>query len=50
MLIRNPYMLIGYTRISTADQKLDMQRDAPTRAGSDKIFEEMKSGETGSKR
>ncbi|TIW61814.1 MAG: recombinase family protein [Mesorhizobium sp.] len=37
-------------RVSTADQNLDMQRDALTRAGCEKIFEEKKSGKAGSKR
>ena len=35
---------LGYARVSTQDQNLDMQRDALTLAGSDKIFEDMMSG------
>ena len=37
-------MLIGYARVSSSDQSLDLQRDALNRAGIDKMFEEKKSG------
>jgi DNA invertase Pin-like site-specific DNA recombinase len=33
-------MKIGYARISTDDQSLDLQRDALTRAGCDHVFED----------
>src|SRR3954447_8032608 len=37
-------MLVGYTRISTTDQTLDLQRDALTKAGCSKIFTDTASG------
>lgn len=37
-------MKIGYARVSTDDQKMDLQRDALTSAGCEKVFNDTDSG------
>ncbi len=37
-------MKLGYARVSTDDQNLDLQRDALKRAGCDRVYEEKASG------
>jgi DNA invertase Pin-like site-specific DNA recombinase len=39
-------MLIGFARVSTQDQTLDLQTDALTRAGCEKLFTDTMSGAT----
>jgi len=43
-------MLVGYARVSTPDQKLDLQRDALMQAGCEKVFSEIAGGATSERR
>jgi DNA invertase Pin-like site-specific DNA recombinase len=36
-----PTAVIGYARVSTDDQNLDLQRDALTRAGCTRLYEDV---------
>jgi DNA invertase Pin-like site-specific DNA recombinase len=37
-------VIFGYARVSTADQKLDLQSDAPAQLGCHRVFENCASG------
>ena len=39
-LLQNPHMKIGYARISTDEQSIDLQRDALMKAGCAEVFED----------
>lgn len=43
-------MLVGYARVSTLDQNLDLQRHALERAGCEQCFYEKKAGKAGTRR
>lgn len=43
-------MLVGYARVPTLDQNLDLQRDALTKARRERLFEEMQSGKASTNR
>lgn len=43
-------MKIGYARVSSSDQRLDIQREALLAAGAEKVFEEKASGKTADNR